>query len=407
VSPFIGFLHFFCFKLELGLYSWALLGYDITYSRPEPGNGGDHVVSCFMTHPNERKARNMIKTGIIGAKGYTARELLVYLSGHPEMEVTALMARVESPEPVEKYHPRLRGIFNLPIEPVLLDQLQNRCRTVFLALPHTVAQQYMPELISMGLNVIDLSADFRFDSVELYESAYDVTHLAPELNATIPYALPELFRDSLAGAQAVACPGCYPTSALLALAPLMTRESHLDLDGIVINSLSGISGAGRAPKDNLHFPNCNESVTAYGVAGHRHRPEIEEKLSCLAGHEVRVTFTPHLLPVNRGIYTTISIRAKESLTAEQVESWYRAVYDNETFVRLHPAGEMPEMAAAQGTNFCDIGWKFDPHHQMLICCSSLDNLGKGASSQAVQACNIIHGFPEQAGLLPKQPVMVE
>lgn len=341
----------------------------------------------------------MIKVGIIGAKGYTAGELLVHLSRHPEMTVTSLMARVDSPEPVEKYHPHLRGSLDLSIEPVGLDQLNDRCNSVFLALPHTIAHQYMPKLVEMGLKVIDLSADFRFDSVKLYESTYGIKHLAPELNSTIPYALPELFRDNITNARALACPGCYPTSVLLALAPLMSHENVLDLDHIVINSLSGISGAGRAPNDHFHFPNCNESVKAYEVGEHRHRPEIEEKLSCLASRPIRLTFTPHLVPVTRGIHTTISIRCKENPTTEQLGSWYASAYEQEIFVRTLPPDEMPTMAAVNGTNFCDICWKFDPHHQMLIICSSLDNLGKGASSQAIQSSNILHDLPETMGLL--------
>ncbi|MCL5270607.1 MAG: N-acetyl-gamma-glutamyl-phosphate reductase [bacterium] len=341
----------------------------------------------------------MIRIGILGAKGYTAGELMRILAGHPRARLACLMARVEAPEPVAKYFPALRGIVALPIEPVDLSALAARCDAVFLALPHTTAQEYAPALIEKNVRPIDLSADFRFDSVELYEATYKVTHLAPQLNARIPYALPELFRAEIAGAPGLAIPGCYTTTSILALAPFMTRGEALDLDRIVINALSGVSGAGRSPTETTHFPECNESVAAYGVARHRHRPEIEEKLGRLAGRPIRLVFTPHLIPMNRGILVTCTIPMKRPVTIAEAHGWVREFYAGEPFVRVLPEGEVPATGAVALTNFCDIGVVADPHAAALVVISAADNLVKGASGQAVQAMNALFGLPETMGLL--------
>ncbi len=341
----------------------------------------------------------MIRVGILGAKGYTAGELMRMLAGHPQAELTCLMARVEAPEPVAKYFPALRNVIKPLIEPIDLDAMAARCDAVFLALPHTIAQQYAPGLIEKGVKPIDLSADFRFDSVALYEETYKVSHLAPELNAIIPYALPELFRGEIAGAPALAVPGCYTTTSILALAPLMSRGEDLDLDHMVINAMSGVTGAGRAPSDTTHYPECNESVNAYGVAKHRHRPEIEEKLSRLAGRVLRLTFTPHLAPMNRGILATSTVPMKRAVTTAEAHGWFTEFYQGEPFVRVLPAGETPATAGVVLTNFCDIGVVADTHSGMLIVISTTDNLLKGASGQAIQGMNALFGLPETMGLI--------
>lgn len=342
----------------------------------------------------------MIRVGILGAKGYTAGELMKIFLAHPEAELACLMARVEAPEPVAKYFPTLRSLVTLDIEPIDLEALATRCDVVFLALPHTAAQEYMPGLLEKGLKVVDLSADFRFDSVELYEKTYKVTHLAPALNAEIPYALPELFRDRIPGRAALASPGCYTTTSILALAPLMKRAADLDIDHIIINALSGVTGAGRKPGDAYHFPEANESVMAYGVAKHRHRPEIEEKLSGLAGRPLRLTFTPHLIPVNRGILATCTVPMKREIKTAEAHAWFAEFYKGETFVRVLPEGQTPTINSVVGTNFCDLGVVADPHSGVLIVISATDNLLKGASGQAVQAMNALFGLPEALGLIP-------
>jgi N-acetyl-gamma-glutamyl-phosphate reductase len=217
----------------------------------------------------------------------------------------------------------------------------------------------------------------------------------------MPYALPELFRAQIPGAPGLANPGCYTTASILALAPLMAHGDLLDLDRIVVNALSGVSGAGRKPDDATHFPECNESVMAYKVASHRHRPEIEEKVSIFAGRPIRLTFTPHLIPMTRGILATCAIPLKDaSLTVAQARQWFLDRYDLEPFVRVLPQGEFPATAAVALTNFCDIGVAVDAHSGMLIVISAIDNLVKGASGQAVQGMNALLGLPETMGLLP-------
>ncbi len=344
----------------------------------------------------------MIRIGIVGAKGYTAGELLRLLGGHPEAEVTCLMARVEAAEPAHHHFPFLRGEGVPPIEPMDTSILPDRCDLVFLALPHTVAQDYMAGLLESGLKVIDLSADFRFDSIELFEKTYGVDHKAPEWNERIPYALPELFRRELEGAPALANPGCYTTASILALAPLMQHPDELELDRIVINAMSGVSGAGRKPSETTHFPECNESVKAYSVGKHRHRPEIEEKLTRLAGWQVALTFTPHLVPMTRGILATCTIPLRRDLTADEVLRWYLDKYAGEPFVRVLPLGELPATAAVMMTNYCDIGLAVDAHSGVLIVVSAIDNLVKGASGQAIQNMNIMFGLPETMGLIARR-----
>lgn len=343
----------------------------------------------------------MIRVGILGAKGYTAGELMRLLAFHPEARVECLMARVDAPEPVEHYFPFLRGQVGCKVEPMDTKALAERCDVVFLALPHTAAQSYMTELLASGLRVIDLSADFRFDSIGLFEATYGVTHQAPELNAKIPYGLPELFRSELAGPQAIANPGCYTTASILALAPLMHQPDDLELDRIVISAMSGVTGAGRKPSDNTHFPECNEAVSAYGVGKHRHRPEIEEKLSKVAGWPVTLTFTPHLVPMNRGILATCTIPMRRPIETAEAHAWFEDKYGSEPFIRLMAPGAVPTTAATYMTNFVDIGVVADKHSETLIVVSTIDNLTKGASGQAVQNMNIMFGLPETMGLIGK------
>lgn len=343
----------------------------------------------------------MIRTGILGAKGYASGEALRWLLAHPEVELTCLMARVEAPEPVASYFPWARSLTDLPILPMDLDQMARLSDAVVLGLPHTAAQEYAPALLDNGVKVIDLSADFRFDSVATYEATYGVKHLAPQLVPKFPYALPELFAAEIPGASGLACPGCYPTATLLALAPLAKREEEFDLEGIVVNALSGVSGAGRKIEAEYLFAEVNESVSAYNVGRHRHRPEIEEKLARLRGQPVRLAFTTHLVPATRGILATCAIPLLKRLSTEEVHAIYREFYRDRPFVRLLPAGQTPSTGGVTNTNFCDLGVVVDRHSATLIIVSAIDNLAKGTASQAVQAMNILYGLPETLGLLPE------
>lgn len=343
----------------------------------------------------------MIRAGILGAKGYASGEALRWLLGHPEVRVTCLMARVDAAETVESYFPWARSLTERRIEPMNLDQLASSCDVVFLGLPHTASQEYATTLLDNGVKVVDLSADFRFDSVQLYESTYGVKHLAPNLMTKFAYALPELFGDAIPGALGLASPGCYPTATLLALAPLAKREETFDLDFIVVNALSGVSGAGRKVEANYLFCEVNESVAAYSLGKHRHRPEIEEKFAKLNGRSVRITFSTHLLPISRGILATTTVPLLERMTADQAYELYRDYYRDRPFVRLMPPGQSAAIGAVTNTNFCDIGVAVDMHSGVLIVTSAIDNLSKGTSSQAVQGMNILYGLPETLGLLPE------
>lgn len=324
-----------------------------------------------------------------------------WLAGHPEVELACLMARVEKEEAVERYFPGLRSVIETPIRPVDMNAMTSECDAVFLCLPHTAAQEFAAPLVKAGVKVFDLSADFRFDSIETYEKTYGVRHLAPELNSRFPYALPELFGADISGAPGVACPGCYPTATLLGLAPLMTRPESFDLDHIVVNALSGVSGAGRKLEENYLFVECNESVSAYSVGKHRHRPEIEEKLTRLAGRDVRLTFTTHLIPMNRGILATTAVPLRGAATSSTVHDLYAEFYEGKPFIRLLPAGSAAATGPVAMTNFCDIGVTVDSHAGTLIVVSAIDNLAKGAASQGVQAMNLLFGLPETLGLLPR------
>lgn len=341
----------------------------------------------------------MIRVGILGARGYTAAEAMRLLADHPEAQLTCLMARVDAPEPISKTFPFLRSIVDLPVEPVDAEAMAERCDAVFLCLPHTTAQEFASVFVKAGVRIIDISADFRFDSIAAYEATYKVRHLAPELNARIPYALPELFADDLKDVPGVACPGCYPTASLLALAPLM-RDARFEFDRVTIDAMSGVSGAGRKASEEYLFTECNESVRAYNVGKHRHRPEIQEKLARLAGAPVRVTFTPHLVPINRGILATATVRMKKPVSADELHELYRAFYDGKPFIRLLPLGELPSTAAVELTNFCDIGVSVDAASDVVIINSAIDNLTKGATGQGVQVMNLLFGLPETLGLLP-------
>jgi N-acetyl-gamma-glutamyl-phosphate reductase len=352
---------------------------------------------------------NMKKVAIVGASGYSGEELVRLLLNHPHAELVAVTSRQNAGQTLAQVfpkfasHPRCKTLrFVEPNAELLAKQAD----VVFLALPHGVAAEYAVPLLAAGCTVIDLSADFRLKSAEIYREFYGHDHPAPELLKKSVYGLPEVYRDEIKKSPLIASPGCYPTSILLPLIPLL-KAGLIKPAGIIADSLSGVSGAGRKAENDYLFCECNESVRPYGVPKHRHLSEIEEQLSFAAGTKVMIQFTPHLIPVNRGILTTLYLAPdKHFSTAEEmnalaakISACYAQAYGHEPFVRLLEGKALPDTKNVVGTNVCEIAWRLDPRTGRLIVMSAEDNLVKGASGQAVQSLNLLCGWPETAGLV--------
>ena len=338
------------------------------------------------------------KAAVVGAKGFAARELIAILLRHTQVELVALADKLDAPESLIENFPEFRGRTPLVIEPADINKLSRLADVVFLALPHKVAQEYAAPFFDAGKIVIDLSADFRFEDIAIYEKTYAISHAAPALNRQAVYGLPELYREKIKPARLIGNPGCYPTSVILACAPLM-KTDWIDRRSIIADSKSGVSGAGRAASPHTHYASCNESIRAYSIAAHRHTPEIEEKLSLLAGTPILIQFTPHLAPMDRGILSTIYVNMASDVDETEIRREYERFYDGEPFVRILSEGQYPATKTVVGTNYCDIGMKLDRRTNRLIIISAIDNLLKGASGQAVQCMNIIFGFDEREGLV--------
>jgi len=338
----------------------------------------------------------MLKVAIVGASGYTGVELLRILVGHPEVEICCVTSRQHEGQPINKVFPSLSGFCELLCEPLDVASISARADLVFTALPHKSAMEVVPGFLAAGCKVIDLSADYRLKDQEVYQQWYQ-PHSSPELFAEAVYGLPELYADQLRSARLIANPGCYPTSVILALAPLL-EDKLIDPKSLIVDSKSGVSGAGRGVKLGSLFCEANEGFKAYGIASHRHTPEIEQELAGLANTNVRLSFTPHLLPVNRGILSTCYADLIETKSTEELIDLYRQRYADEKFIRIMPGGQLPNIAYVRGTNFCDIGLVSDQHTGRVIVISAIDNLVKGAAGQAVQNMNIMCGFQEALGL---------
>jgi N-acetyl-gamma-glutamyl-phosphate reductase len=339
----------------------------------------------------------MLKVAVVGASGYTGVELIRILHNHPEVAVTTVTSEQSAGKKISAVFPSLRDRYDIQLEALEPEKIAAKADIVFTALPHKAAMAVVPTFLEKGCKVIDLSADYRLHDAAEYAAWYE-QHLNPELLIHAVYGLPELRREEIAGADLVANPGCYPTSVILGLMPLL-REGLIDINSIIADSKSGVSGAGRGAKvDNLYCE-VNEGFKAYGVGGvHRHIPEIEQELSLLAGKGVVITFTPHLVPMDRGILSTVYAMPKKGVTAAQLQSIYEEHYDGEAFVRVLPQGSLPSTGFVRGSNFCDIGLTVDKRTGRIIIVSALDNLVKGASGQAVQNMNIVCDFPETMGL---------
>ncbi|NNE93142.1 MAG: N-acetyl-gamma-glutamyl-phosphate reductase [Verrucomicrobiales bacterium] len=343
-----------------------------------------------------------IKIAVVGASGYSGQELLRLLIMHPSVEIVAVTSRAEAGKSLETVFPRFRGAEAIRdvefIEPDIDRIVESGAEAAFLALPHGVAYEFAGPLLEKGLRVIDLSADFRLNDLEVYEEFYG-EHSSPELLSEAVYGLPEIRRDEIRTARLVASPGCYPTSILLPLIPLL-KAGVLKSETIAISSLSGTSGAGKSSSPAFLFCEVNESLRAYNAPKHRHLSEIEQELSIAAGSPVCVSFVPHLMPINQGIATTIfADLADTGLTDEAIAANYEKAYGDSPFVRVLGPGNFPDTKNVARTNFVDIGWVIDGRTDRLILCSAEDNLGKGASSQAIQSFNLMFGLPETVGLM--------
>ena len=335
----------------------------------------------------------MTKIAILGATGYTALELMKLLLRHPGAEITALTSRQEN-RPADQVHPSLTGQISLPLENLEPAEVAKRAECVFSCLPHTATAAVVPELLAGGARVIDFGADYRFNEVAVYEKWYNVVHPDAARLPSVPYGLPELFREAIKGAPLVANPGCYATSAILPLTPLV-KAGLVEAGDIIIDAKSGVSGAGRKPSLKNLYPECNEAISAYGVGTHRHTPEIEQVVGDGSGKKVSVIFTPHLTPMDRGILTVCYAKiAKPGLTQEDVLGQWRAFYEGEPFIQV--VETLPSTKDVIHTNRCHMTARVVGDRVLTI--SVIDNLIKGASGAAVQNFNILFGYPETTAL---------
>jgi N-acetyl-gamma-glutamyl-phosphate reductase len=338
----------------------------------------------------------MYKVGIVG-DGYTAAELLRLIAGHDELEAVAVSSTENIGLRMADIYPHLRTFTKLRCEATNLQSMQERCEAVFLALPHGLSVPMVKELSGAGIKCVDLGADFRLKDIKVYEKYYETVHEAPEMLNDAVYGLPELYREKIIKTAIVANPGCFPTSAILPLAPLL-EAGVVESRGIIVDAKSGVSGAGKALKAASHFCEVNEGIKAYGVGSHRHGPEIAQELSVAAGETVGMIFTPHLVPMNRGILSTCYGRLRPGARAEQVRAVLEDKYRDEYFVEVLPEGVMPHTKWVYGSNFVQIGVYADDESGNVILVSAIDNLCKGASGQAIQNLNLMLGIEEKKGL---------
>jgi N-acetyl-gamma-glutamyl-phosphate reductase len=338
----------------------------------------------------------MVKVAVLGATGYTALELIKILLRHPQADIVALTTRQDGAPPVHTIHPSLYGRLTCPVEDLTPAQVAQRAEFVFCCLPHVASMEAVPTLLAGGAKVCDLSADYRLTDPVVYEKWYGHKHSDPGRLADTVYGLPELWADRIPGQSLIANPGCYTSTSILALAPLLKR-GFVSPAGIIIDAKSGVSGAGRTPKLGTLYVECNEGVSAYSVAGtHRHTPEIDQVLSDFTGQKVQVLFTPHLMPMERGIFATIYGQLTRPTTQADLLAHFRAFYAGKPFVRV--VEHLPNTRDSAHTNFCDITCRVTGNTVIVLAC--LDNLIKGAAGVAVQNFNLMNGFDETTALLP-------
>jgi N-acetyl-gamma-glutamyl-phosphate reductase len=342
----------------------------------------------------------VLRVAVAGASGYMGAELLRLLAVHPKVKLTAVTSERLAGERLDKVYPHFRGLSSLVFQEVDAERLAAEADLVFLALPHMESQRAVPILRRHGRKVIDLSADYRLRDAALYTTWYKAPHIDPAGLAEAVYGLPELHRKEVSQASLVASPGCYPMGAILATAPLV-KSGLAAREGIVVDGKSGLTGAGAQGRkiDPMYlYTEANENAQAYGIATHRHTPEMEQELSALAGGPVVLGFTPHLIPLNRGLLTTASVPLTGAVSTADLLALYAEFYGGESFVRVLPEGERPTTRHIVGSNYCDLTVVVDSRTRRAVCVSALDNLGKGGSANGVQCLNIMMGWDERSGL---------
>ena len=338
----------------------------------------------------------MIKVGLVGATGYAGQQLLWILEKHKEVEIVFLSSNSYEGKDISEIYKNYKEYYSKKL--ISQNEVEKRLDEIdllFMALPHGMSEKLAYEALKKNVKVIDLGADFRLDDSETYESWYNVKHEYPEINNEAVYGLPELYKEKIKKSNIIAAPGCYPTSAILGAAPLL-KNNLADTKSIIVDSKSGVSGAGRGLKVDSLFTEVNENFKAYNLFMHRHTPEIEQEMGKAAGKDVSVIFTPHLLPINRGILSTIYLDLNQKISQKEVYELYREFYKNDYFVRINE--ELPEIKNIKNTNICEIGLRVHEEKKKIIVVSTIDNLIKGAGGQAVQAMNIMFGIDEKEGL---------
>jgi N-acetyl-gamma-glutamyl-phosphate reductase len=346
----------------------------------------------------------MVEVAVIGAAGYAGIEAVRLVLGHPRLRLALATSSADAGRPVASVYPALAGTTDLAFSAPDVDQIAALASVAFLAVPHTAALDLVPGLLERGVTVIDLSADYRLKDPMVYESWYGAVHTSPELLGSAVFGLPELDRTGLPGARLVACPGCYPTATTLAALPALESGPAIG-KRVVVDAKSGVSGAGRSASPGAHFVTANEAVLPYKVGSHRHTPEMEQTLSAAAGRELSVVFTPHLVPMSRGLLATVYLDVEEDFTTEEAVELYRDRYHREPFVHVHEAGTMPSTAEVRGTNRASVGVAVDSRTNTLVAACAIDNLGKGAAGQAVQCLNAVLGYAETEGFDRPGPVV--
>ena len=336
----------------------------------------------------------MIKAGVVGATGYTGEELIDILAGHKDVTVCSLSAIIDKPTNISDIFPKLKGKLDIICKSLDVKEVIQSSDVVFLALPHTVSMQFAPEFLKAGKKVIDLSADYRLPA-DIYVKWYGKGHIDKGNLKKAVYGLPELYRKEIKKCNLVANPGCYPTSVILAIAPLV-KADVVELSDIIVDAKSGITGAGRKASVTLLFGEIDDNLKAYKIGSHQHTPEILLQLENIAGEDVNILFVPHVIPIRRGIFSTIYLKPKKKIAQDEIDNFYKDFYRGEPFVRFFGGGNVPELKDVVNTNFCDIGAKLTKDRIVVV--SAIDNLTKGAAGQAVQNMNIMCGLDEKQGL---------